>query len=393
MCAWEVTTPSKLAVHLMTPYHAGRVPTGSGWSHACAPQLIGRCVDGPVSLACKHVPICAPFGVVHLAPQVKGMAGGPGQMIMDQACGPFPNPDLDPGLCPASSPGGYAGVEVRALATIISTRHLPPHPTFSSCRMWARLPGSRTTLTSACAPLEACSLPTTSITSMPLRLGLKKRRSALRLLRGLARCDIALRRLAQDITFLRSVAYPSLDAIADFYLSYVTADDSGTLHVLNSCAQVGMPVCGECSAGLFKFSVPPPLGPLVGEMLWKHHRAGERRNAGPCVCATGELPIWVGPCVVLLSQAHSILIPVPGCRRSPALQCHARGRRAQACRVAIPRGGSSPFPPRASRRHVCHCRGVLGATVALAQQRGDRYVTPLALRHRAPAGSRGSGHQ
>ena len=43
----------------------------------------------------------------------------------------------------------------------------------------------------------------------------------------------------QNYTFLRNVAYPFLDAVADFYLSYVTKDSNGVSHVLNACAQVG----------------------------------------------------------------------------------------------------------------------------------------------------------
>lgn len=52
---------------------------------------------------------------------------------------------------------------------------------------------------------------------------------------------------AQNASFLRDVAYPFLDAIGDFYVSYVTADADGVLHVLNACAQVRLRVAREFS--------------------------------------------------------------------------------------------------------------------------------------------------
>jgi alpha-L-fucosidase 2 len=129
--------------------------------------------------------------------QEKGAEGGPGQTVQSMACGPMPHPYYDPGLCPPSVAGGYAGLEL--------TTHVGP---FAGLSYYSDL--------------------------------------SLRSVGGMVAMSlIDYYEYTRDTAFLAATAYPFLDGVADFYLSYVTLGTDGTFSVLNACAQE---ICGPGGA-------------------------------------------------------------------------------------------------------------------------------------------------
>ena len=149
--------------------------------------------------------------------------------------------------------------------------------------------------------------------------------------------DNLLRRLCvQNVTFLRDVAYPFLDAVGDFYVSYVTADADGVLHVLNACAQVRLLVARvslvtECHAR----SLPTQEicgGSTVGQENDDTQDLAYARQESRAEKRRGERDVST----LWLTRACA------GSRGAAALQRRARHRRAKARCVAW-----APRQPRA----------------------------------------------
>ena len=120
----------------------------------------------------------------------KGSAGGPGQVSQSMTCGYMEQAYENPAICPNSTAGGYAGLEM--------TSHIGPFP-----GLWYYSDLSLRVV----APMSA----------MPF---------------------VEYVDYTQDIGFLRSRAYPLVRETVEFFTSYATPNvATGQLDLLQTCAQ------------------------------------------------------------------------------------------------------------------------------------------------------------